>query len=61
MNRHNQTKRILKHIKNIVEEETPKIDTPTRYKLLSGLEWILTHLEIEGTKDGVKVAFKKEI
>jgi len=38
-----------------------KIDKDTKKSILDEIEYLLEHTEIEGTRDGIKITFKKKI
>jgi len=38
-----------------------KLDKDTKKSILKGIEYFLEHTQVEGTRDGIKVTFKKKI
>jgi len=50
-------KRFLGGYLYIDYDTDPKIE----YKIFKSLDYIIEHTQIEGTKDGIKITFKKEI
>jgi len=57
----NRSKRILKYIRLIIENDIEKLDSTVKWKLMNGLEWLLTNVEIQGDTDGIKLTFKKKV